>query len=48
MDLDHETMVGVKKVKAGEDLVPTKVRKMGHAAAREKNEEWGGIETAGG
>ncbi|KAI0631135.1 P-loop containing nucleoside triphosphate hydrolase protein [Trametes polyzona] len=41
----HENMVGLKKVEAGTDLVPAKVRKQkqrAKAAAKEE-EEWGGI-----
>ena len=38
-------MVGLKKVEAGEDLVPAKVRKTkGKPQAKEEYEEWGGIQ----
>lgn len=40
---DHETMVGVKKVEAGDDLVPAKGRKAKKNAKKEY-EEWGGID----
>ncbi|RPD75560.1 DEAD-domain-containing protein [Lentinus tigrinus ALCF2SS1-7] len=41
----HETMVGLRKVEAGEDLVPAKVRKpKGKPKVKEEYEEWGGIE----
>ena len=41
----HETMVGLKKVEAGEDLVPAKVRKAkGKPKVKEEYEDWGGIE----
>ncbi|KAH9855369.1 DEAD-domain-containing protein [Lenzites betulinus] len=42
----HETMVGLKKVEAGTDLVPGKVRKQNakaSAKAEHDDEEWGGI-----
>ncbi|KAI0822985.1 DEAD-domain-containing protein [Trametes gibbosa] len=42
----HETMVGLKKVEAGTDLVPAKVRKQkAKVSAKGENdeEEWGGI-----
>ena len=38
-------MVGLKKVEAGEDLVPAKVRKAkGKPKVKEEYEDWGGIE----
>ncbi|KAL1949173.1 hypothetical protein VTO73DRAFT_10979 [Trametes versicolor] len=46
----HENMVGLKKVEAGTDLVPTKARKpkanakvTARVSAKEEEEEWGGI-----
>ncbi|KAI0690242.1 DEAD-domain-containing protein [Cerioporus squamosus] len=40
----HESMVGLKKREAGEDLVPAKVRKSkGKPKVKEEYEEWGGI-----
>ena len=44
--IDHENMVGLKKVEAGTDLVPAKARKQkqrAKASANEEEEEWGGI-----
>ena len=42
----HETMVGLKKVEAGTDLVAAKKRKLKgkKAPVKEEFEEWGGIE----
>ena len=39
--VDHENMVGMKKVEAGDDLVPTKARKS--KVKQEEYAEWGGI-----
>lgn len=40
----HETMVGLKKVEAGEDLVPAKVPKIkGKPKVKEEYEDWDGI-----
>ena len=40
---DHETMVGMKKVEAGDDLVPVKVRKAKKGPTKKEYEEWSGI-----
>ncbi|PIL23434.1 transporter [Ganoderma sinense ZZ0214-1] len=40
----HETMVGMKKVEAGDDLVSAKVHKAKKSAVKEEYEEWGGID----
>ena len=45
---DHETMVGMKKVEASDDLVPAKARKAKKPAMRKEYEEWGGIGTSAG
>ena len=37
-------MVGVKKVEAGDDLVPAKGRKAKKNAKKQEYEEWGGID----
>ena len=39
----HETMVGLKKVEAGDDLIPAKARKAKKAKVKEEFEEWSGI-----
>ncbi|TBU38454.1 DEAD-domain-containing protein [Dichomitus squalens] len=47
----HETMVGMKKVEAGSDLVPAKARKAKKRATKaeeEEFEEWGGISVGAG
>ena len=44
--LDHENMVGLKKVEAGDDLMPAKVRKPKKTKVKEEYEEWGGIEAS--
>ena len=43
--VDHENMVGMKKVEAGDDLVPAKARKskVKPKVKREEYAEWGGI-----
>ena len=42
---DHENMVGLKKVEAGDDLVPVKKRRS-KAEVKIEEEPWGGIAAA--
>ena len=42
---DHENMVGLKKVEAGDDLVPVKKRRS-KAKVKIEEEPWGGIAAA--
>ncbi len=41
---DHETMVGMRKIEAGDDLLPAKVRKTKKGPVKQEYEEWGGID----